>query len=151
MVEKCKGKGRFFFTCLLGVIAAHLLPLTNYLANGQYALVQPIDSKFAERCICTTLTPSCLARQRTTYINYHARTYTRAWANTWEHLGTPGNAWEHLGTPGNTWERLGKLPQSFSVFLSLSQPFSAFLSLSQPFSVLAIYLWILRAEHTSAL
>ena len=48
----------------LDVIAAHLLPLTNYLANGQYALVQPIDSKFAERCICTTLTPSNLAWER---------------------------------------------------------------------------------------
>ena len=38
------------------MIVAHLLPLTNYLSNGQYALVQPIASKFAERCICTTLT-----------------------------------------------------------------------------------------------
>ena len=52
----------FFFV----VIRQHLLPLTNYLGNGQYALVQPIASKFAERCICTTLTPSCLARLRTT-------------------------------------------------------------------------------------
>ena len=32
-------------------ITAHLLPLTNYLSNGQYAQVQPIASKFAERCI----------------------------------------------------------------------------------------------------
>ena len=38
------------------VITAHLLPLTNYFSNGQYALVQPIASKFAERCICTILT-----------------------------------------------------------------------------------------------
>ena len=30
-------------------ITAHLLPLTNYLINGQYAKVQPIASKFAER------------------------------------------------------------------------------------------------------
>ncbi len=60
----------------LGVIVAHLLPLTNYLANGQYAKVQPIDSKFAERCICTTLTPRCRAQPR-----------------------TAGNAWECLRTP----------------------------------------------------
>ena len=33
------------------VIRHHLLPLTNYLGNGQYAIVQPIASKFAERCI----------------------------------------------------------------------------------------------------
>ncbi len=33
------------------VIRHHLLPLTNYLVNGQYVKVQPIDSKFAERCI----------------------------------------------------------------------------------------------------
>ena len=33
------------------VIRHHLLPLTNYLVNGQYAIVQPIASKFAERCI----------------------------------------------------------------------------------------------------
>ena len=33
------------------VIGDHLLPLTNYLVNGQYAQVQPIASKFAERCI----------------------------------------------------------------------------------------------------
>ena len=33
------------------VIRHHLLPLTNYLVNGQYGLVQPIASKFAERCI----------------------------------------------------------------------------------------------------
>ena len=38
------------------VIIAHLLPLTNYLVNGQYVIVQPIASKFAERCICTILT-----------------------------------------------------------------------------------------------
>ena len=38
------------------VITAHLLPLTNYLSNGQYVQVQPIASKFAERCICTILT-----------------------------------------------------------------------------------------------
>ena len=38
------------------VIIVHLLPLTNYLVNGQYAQVQPIDSNFAERCICTILT-----------------------------------------------------------------------------------------------
>ena len=40
--------------CILSffvVISHHLLPLTNYLANGQYAVVQPIVSKFAERCI----------------------------------------------------------------------------------------------------
>ena len=30
-------------------ITAHLLPLTNYLINGQYAQVQPIAAKFAER------------------------------------------------------------------------------------------------------
>ena len=30
-------------------IRGHLLPLTNYLCNEQYALVQPIASKFAER------------------------------------------------------------------------------------------------------
>ena len=29
------------------VIIAHLLPLTNYLVNGQYAIVQPIASSFA--------------------------------------------------------------------------------------------------------
>ena len=46
------------------MIAAHLLPLTNYVGNGQYALVQPIASKFAERCICTTLTPSNFAWER---------------------------------------------------------------------------------------
>ena len=40
---------------------AHLLPLTNYLVNGQYALVQPIVSKFAERCICTILTTNNVA------------------------------------------------------------------------------------------
>ena len=33
------------------VIRDHLLPLTNYLVNGQYAQVQPIASKFAERSI----------------------------------------------------------------------------------------------------
>ena len=33
------------------VTRRHLLPLTNYLSNGQYAKVQPIASKFAERCI----------------------------------------------------------------------------------------------------
>ena len=27
-----------------------------FLLNGQYSLVQPIDSKNAERCICTILT-----------------------------------------------------------------------------------------------
>ena len=38
------------------MIIAHLLPLTKYLGNGQYALVQPIASNFAERCIWTILT-----------------------------------------------------------------------------------------------
>ena len=38
------------------MIIAHLLPLTKYLVNGQYAKVQPIASNFAERCICTILT-----------------------------------------------------------------------------------------------
>ena len=37
----------------------HLLPLTNYLVNGQYAIVQPIASKFAERCIYYLLTTNC--------------------------------------------------------------------------------------------
>jgi hypothetical protein len=37
-------------------IRDYLLPLTNYLVNGQYVLVQPIASKFAERCICSLLT-----------------------------------------------------------------------------------------------
>ena len=31
---------------LFAVIAPHLLPLTNYLVNEQYVLVQPIASKF---------------------------------------------------------------------------------------------------------
>ena len=43
------------------VIKVHLLPLTNYLVNGQYAIVQPIVSKFAERCICTILTTKLYA------------------------------------------------------------------------------------------
>ena len=38
------------------VIAVHLLPLTRYVSNGQYALVQPIASNHAERCNYTTLT-----------------------------------------------------------------------------------------------
>ena len=38
------------------MIGQHLLPLTNYLVNGQYGLVQPIVSKFAERCIYYLLT-----------------------------------------------------------------------------------------------
>ena len=42
-------------------ITAHLLPLTIYLINGQYAKVQPIASKFAERCICTILSTNMLA------------------------------------------------------------------------------------------
>ena len=32
-------------------IRHHLLPLTNYLGNGQYVKVQPIASKFVECCI----------------------------------------------------------------------------------------------------
>ena len=32
-------------------IRHHLLPLTNYLVNGQYVKVQPIAKKSAERCI----------------------------------------------------------------------------------------------------
>ena len=36
------------------------------VSNGQYALVQPIAAKFAERCISTTLTPSGHAQLRTT-------------------------------------------------------------------------------------
>ena len=42
-------------------ITAHLLPLTKYFANGQYALVQPIVSNFAERCICIVLSTNMLA------------------------------------------------------------------------------------------
>ena len=38
------------------MIRQHLLPLTNYLGIGQYALVQSIASKFAERCIYYLLT-----------------------------------------------------------------------------------------------
>ena len=38
------------------MIAGHLLPLTRYVVNGQYALVQPIDPNRAERCNCTPLT-----------------------------------------------------------------------------------------------
>ena len=92
----------------LVVIAAHLLPLTNYLANGQYALVQPIDSKFAERCICTTLTPSCLARLRTTE-----------------------NAWERLGMP----VFFQRVPLSRSLVVSWSRSLAGALpSLSQAFS-----------------
>ncbi len=42
------------------VINHHLLPLANYLSNGQYAIVQPIASKFAERCIwCLLTTKGC--------------------------------------------------------------------------------------------
>ncbi len=36
------------------VISGHLLPLTNYLSNGQYVKVQPIAKKFAERKYLTT-------------------------------------------------------------------------------------------------
>ena len=32
-------------------IRHHLLPLPNYLGNGQYVKVQPIASKFVECCI----------------------------------------------------------------------------------------------------
>ena len=49
------------------VIKVHLLPLTNYLVNGQYAIVQPIASKFAERCICTILTTNMLALKMLIY------------------------------------------------------------------------------------
>ena len=49
------------------VIKVHLLPLTNYLVNGQYAIVQPITSKFAERCICTILTTNMLALKMLIY------------------------------------------------------------------------------------
>ena len=42
------------------MISGNLLPLTNYLANGQYIQVQPIVSKFAERCIFPLLTPKLL-------------------------------------------------------------------------------------------
>ncbi len=48
----------------LGVIRGRLRPLTKNAVNGTYALVQPIAAKFAERCICTTLTPSRHARLR---------------------------------------------------------------------------------------
>ena len=40
--------------CILSffvVIRDHLLPLMNYLVNGQYYKVQPIVKKFTERCI----------------------------------------------------------------------------------------------------
>jgi hypothetical protein len=40
--------------CILSffvVIRHHLLPLMNYLVNGQYHKVQPIVKKFTERCI----------------------------------------------------------------------------------------------------
>ena len=49
------------------VIISHLLPLTNYLVNGQYGLVQPIASKFVERCICTILTTNMLALKMLIY------------------------------------------------------------------------------------
>ena len=50
------------------VIKVHLLPLTNYLVNGQYAIVLPIASKFAERCICTILTTNMLALKMLIYV-----------------------------------------------------------------------------------
>ena len=49
-------------------ITAHLLPLTNYLDNGQYAKVQPIVSKFAERCICTILSTTRLVHKMLIYV-----------------------------------------------------------------------------------
>ena len=48
-------------------ITAHLLPLTKYFANGQYALVQPIASNFAERCICIVLSTNMLALKMLIY------------------------------------------------------------------------------------
>ena len=50
------------------VIKVHLLPLTNYLVNEQYAIVQPLASKFAERCICTILTTNMLALKMLIYV-----------------------------------------------------------------------------------
>ena len=50
------------------VIKVHLLPLKKYLVNGQYALVQPIASNFAERCICTLLTTNMLALKMLIYV-----------------------------------------------------------------------------------
>ena len=49
-------------------ITAHLLPLTNYLNNGQYAKVQPIASKFAEQSICTILSTNWLAPGMLIYV-----------------------------------------------------------------------------------
>ena len=49
------------------VIKVHLLPLTKYLVNGQYAKVQPIASNFAERCTCTLLTTNMLALKMLIY------------------------------------------------------------------------------------
>ena len=46
--------GRLNKECILSffvVIRHHLLPLMNYLVNGQYHKVQPIVKKFTERCI----------------------------------------------------------------------------------------------------
>ena len=106
----------------LGVIAAHLLPLTNYLANGQYAKVQPIGSKFAERCICTTLTPSCHAQPRTT-------------GNAWECLRTTVFFRDYRGLVVSQSRSL-VVPQSRRLVVSqsrwrASQSFSAVLSHSQ--------------------
>ena len=49
-------------------IIAHLLPLTKYFANGQYAKVQPIVSNFAERCICTILSTNALVLNMLIYV-----------------------------------------------------------------------------------
>ena len=35
--------------------SSNLLPLTKYFVNEQYALVQPTDENFAERCILLLL------------------------------------------------------------------------------------------------
>ena len=51
----------------LVVIKVHLLPLTKYLVNGQYAKVQTIASNFAERCTCTLLTTNMLALKMLIY------------------------------------------------------------------------------------
>ena len=45
---------------LLFMKSSNLLPLTKYFVNEQYALVQPTDENFAERCILLLLIKRCV-------------------------------------------------------------------------------------------